>query len=97
MEKMNFKKLAVTSLTIAAASIASMSVHAEDAKKDDKKAKAAAEFKCEGATECAGKGGCKSATNECAGKNGCGGKGWVMTKDKKACEEMKAAHSKKGA
>jgi hypothetical protein len=30
---------------------------------------------CKGLNECAGKGGCHTATNECAGKNECKGKG----------------------
>lgn len=38
--------------------------------------------KCEGANECKGKGGCKSATNDCKGKNGCKGKGWMKVSEK---------------
>jgi hypothetical protein len=36
-----------------------------------------ANVKCMGVNECAGHGGCKSASNECKGKNGCKGKGFV--------------------
>jgi hypothetical protein len=45
-------------------------------------AKGAGKVKCEGANECKGKGGCKSATNECKGKNDCKGKGWNKMSEK---------------
>ena len=37
-----------------------------------------AKVKCTGVNDCAGKGGCASASNDCAGKNKCKGQGVVM-------------------
>jgi hypothetical protein len=41
--------------------------------------------KCNGANDCKGKGGCKSAKNDCKGKNGCKGQGFTAEPSAKEC------------
>ena len=54
----------------------------------DKAAKeGGAAVKCQGANDCKGKGGCKSAANECKGKNGCKGQGVTSVKSEKDCTD----------
>lgn len=56
------------------------------AQAEDKADKAGSHaVKCNGANDCKGKGGCKSAKNDCKGKNGCKGEGFSMESSAKDC------------
>ena len=67
---------------IAGALAAMLSPAAALAGKEGKSAK----VHCEGANDCKGKGGCKSAKNDCSGQNGCKGQSFTEEKDAKTCE-----------
>ena len=44
-----------------------------------------AKIQCNGANDCKGQSGCKTALNDCAGKNGCKGKGFITTASADEC------------
>lgn len=47
-----------------------------------------ASIKCMGANACKGQSACATAKNQCKGQNSCKGMGFVMVKDKAACDEL---------
>lgn len=87
---MNRRQLVGSVVAMAAAALLVANTSVADDKPAPAKGKKT--FKCEGGNACKGTGACGAAggAHDCAGKNECKGKGWVMTKNKKECDKMKA-------
>jgi hypothetical protein len=45
-----------------------------------------AKLHCQGANDCKGQSGCKTAANACAGQNGCKGKGYIDVASEDECK-----------